>query len=530
MTIKMLKGRRRESRLRAVRMATLALILVCSQPLSTWAADGDLDKSFGMGGIVLTQFDTQVDENGAFSEGRTVAIQTDGKIVAGGETDHNGRTMDAALARYNPDGSLDATFGSGGKVITANTQGLDVIAIQSDGKIVAASQRELLRYTTDGSLDPSFGSGGMAATGGALVHALALQPDRKIIVGGEASLEGDTSFVFAVLRFDPDGGPDAGFGTGGEALADFPGHASGISSLAFQPDGKIIAAGSGQLPGIGFAAMARFNPDGSLDATFGVSGLVTRQTGPSVLALAVRDGGAILAIGRVSPPTDVLFGVARYDSDGSLDSAFGSGGVAAAPFFSGNPNRHLDTVAIGPDGKFIAAGGASFGLALARYNSDGSPDTTFGAGGSVITHITDPRVRDGDGVAAIAFQADGQIVVAGTSGGDTNDLVLARYNTEPDFALEVSSSTENMAPGARAKVVLNIARLGGYIGNVTVTAPDTSALDIRIIPDSVTTTADSVKFKIKVRGDTPPGSHPLVFAAQSEAGQAHSVTLTLVVQ
>jgi hypothetical protein len=108
--------------------------------------------------------------------------------------------------------------------------------------------------------------------------------------------------------------------------------------------------------------------------------------------------------------------------------------------------------------------------------------------------------------------------------------VLARYNTEPDFALEFSSSTENMAPGARAKVVLNIARLGGYIGNVTVTAPDTSALDIRIIPDSVTTTADSVKFKIKVRGDTPPGSHPLVFAAQSEAGQAHSVTLTLVVQ
>ncbi|HWX39880.1 MAG TPA: delta-60 repeat domain-containing protein, partial [Blastocatellia bacterium] len=173
MTIKMLKGRRRESRLRAVRMATLALILVCSQPLSTWAADGDLDKSFGMGGIVLTQFDTQVDANGAFSDGRTVAIQTDGKIVAGGETDHNGRTMDAALARYNPDGSLDATFGSGGKVITANTQGLDVIAIQSDGKIVAASQRELLRYTTDGSLDPGFGSGGRAATGGALVRALA---------------------------------------------------------------------------------------------------------------------------------------------------------------------------------------------------------------------------------------------------------------------------------------------------------------------------------------------------------------------
>jgi uncharacterized delta-60 repeat protein len=529
MSIKMLNVFTHASRLRVVRMAVLAMILLSSQPHPSQAADGDLDKSFGNGGIVLTGFDTQVNANGAFSEGRTVAIQADGKIAAGGETDHNGRTMDAALARYNPDGSLDATFGSGGKVITTNTLGLDVIAIQSDGKIVAASQRELLRYTTDGSLDAGFGSGGRAATGGALVRALALQPDGKIIAGGETSLDGGASLVFAVLRFNPDGRPDAGFGTGGEALADFPGHASGISSLALQPDGNIIAAGSGQLPGMGFAAMARFNPDGSLDATFGVSGLVTRQAGPSVLALAVRDGGAILAIGRVSPPGDVLFGVARYNSDGSPDSAFGNGGVATAPFFSGNPNRHLDTVAIGPDGKFIAAGDASFGLALARYNSDGSPDTTFGAGGSVITNITDPTVHEADGVRAIAFQADGQIVVTGDASLD-NDLILARYNTEPDFALAFSQSTENMSLGTRARVVLNIARLGGYTGNVTVTAPDTSALDIRIIPDSVTTTADSVKFKINVRGDTPPGSHPLVFTAQSDAGQAHSITLTLVVQ
>jgi hypothetical protein len=108
--------------------------------------------------------------------------------------------------------------------------------------------------------------------------------------------------------------------------------------------------------------------------------------------------------------------------------------------------------------------------------------------------------------------------------------MVARYNTEPDFALAFSQSTETMSPGAKAKVTLDIARLGRYTGSVTVTAPDTSALDIRVVPDSVTTTADSVKFKIKVRGDTPPGSHPLVFAAQSEAGQAHSVTLTLVVQ
>jgi len=146
--------------------------------------------------------------------------------------------------------------------------------------------------------------------------------------------------------------------------------------------------------------------------------------------------------------------------------------------------------------------------------------------------VTDPPLHENDTVRAIAFQSDGQIVVTGPvgtlSGG--SDLVVARYNTEPDFGLAFSQPTETVSTETKVKVTLNIARLGGFIGNVTITPPDASALDIRVSPNPVTTADSSVTFKIKVRGDTAPGSYPLVFAARSDEGLAHSITLTLVVQ
>jgi uncharacterized delta-60 repeat protein len=250
-------------------------------------------------------------------------------------------------------------------------------------------------------------------------------------------------------------------------------------------------------------------------------------------AVTVLDGGKIVAVGGRGPAIfgesgEAAIGAARYNPDGTLDSTFGNGGVVTSPFFP-EPDTALTTIAISPDGKFLAAGEAEKGLALARYNSDGSPDTTFGAGGSVITHVTDPNKEYPDTIRGIAFQADGRIVVTGDHNDDA-DLVLARYNAGSDFALSFPSSTITIAPGTKAKVTLNIARLGGYTGNVSITPPDTSALDIRITPNQITTTNDSVTFKIKVRGDSPLGAHPLVFSAQSDTGQAHSVTLALVVQ
>jgi uncharacterized delta-60 repeat protein len=248
----------------------------------------------------------------------------------------------------------------------------------------------------------------------------------------------------------------------------------------------------------------------------------------------VLDGGKIVAFGGAGPSIfgqsgDTVIDAARYNPDGSLDTTFGNGGFVTSPFFPGG-GALLLAIVIDPDGKFIAAGEAQHGFAFARYNSDGTPDTTFGSGGTVITHVTDPNDQGyPDMIRAIAFQSDGQIVATGDLNDDTN-IVVARYNTEPDFALSFSQPTETMIAGTKAKVTLSIARRGGYSGNVTITPPDTSALGIRIAPNPVAATGDWVTFKIKVRGDTPLGSHDMVFAGQNDTGQAHSVTLTLAVQ
>jgi uncharacterized delta-60 repeat protein len=535
MAFKTLNEQDSASRRRAVRIALLAMMLICSGPHPSRAADGDLDKSFGKDGIVVSDLNTSPGRDGPFNEGRAIAIQSDGKIVVGVHTLLAASTGGGAIARYNSDGSLDAAFGSGGKVIAVNLGPPDVIGVQADGKIVAAGLVGLMRFTTDGRVDSGFGSAGMVSTGKTIINRLAFLPDGKIIAAGMA--RPDSGNTFAVLRFNADGSPDSSLGDGGQAIARFPGFASGAFGLALQPDGKMIAAGFDQTGGPygpSFAALARFNSDGTLDSSFGSSGLVaTPQFGVSFGAAAVLDGGKIVAVGGRGPtifgvPGQAVIEAARYNPDGTVDSTFGNGGMVTSPF-SPEPDTTLDTIAISPDGKFLAGGEAEKGLALARYNSDGSPDTSFGAGGTVITHVTDPKEGYPDTIRGIAFQADGQIVVTGDANDDT-DVVLARYNAGSDFALSFASPTETMSPGTKTKVTLNIAHRGGYTGNVTITPPDASALDIRIVPNPVTTSGDSVTFKIKVRADTPLGSHPLIFTAQSDGGQAHSITLTLVVQ
>src|SRR5262245_38181584 len=180
---------------------TLTLSIVVASPVR--AADGDLDVTFGSGGIVITGF------GGGYDFANALALQSDGKIVAAGET-RSGLSgpRNFALARYNIDGSLDTTFGGGGKVTTAISGGAASVALQSDGKILAAGGTTtgfaLVRYNIDGSLDSTFGSGGKVVQTGfsGFSIGLVLQPDGKIVVSGARS--GD----FALARYNGDGSPD----------------------------------------------------------------------------------------------------------------------------------------------------------------------------------------------------------------------------------------------------------------------------------------------------------------------------------
>jgi uncharacterized delta-60 repeat protein len=412
-------------------------------------SDGSIDTTFGTGGEVLTDFSF------GFNEATAIAIQSDGRIVVAGET-AQANTRDFALARYNSDGSLDTTFGTGGEVLTAfggdTYQAAYSLTIQSNGDIVAAGVSitatsgdfALARYTPSGSLDTTFGSGGevLTAVGNTFSAAagMAIQGDGKIVASGPAYTGASTGTDFALVRYNSDGSLDTTFGTGGETTTDFGSLNDAGGKVVIQSNGDIVVAGNSNQSSTGpDFALACYTPSGSLDPSFGSGGKVLTDFGNTqdyATGLVLQTNGAIVAAGEsIQPTTGFDFALARYTAAGSLDTTFGTGGkvitnLAQVPtdaFGRGG-------VAIQADGKLVVAGGVDRGFALggdefalARYNTDGSLDASFGSGGRVITSFP------GESLATCeAIQADGKIVLAGLTvvAGRRVDFALARYNSD----------------------------------------------------------------------------------------------------
>ena len=414
-----------------------ATLLLCPfLPLTIKAAAGDLDPAFGSGGKVTTDFFLMSDE--AFA----VAIQSDGKIVAAGSTIKPGTGRDFALARYLPNGTLDNTFGMGGKVTTdffGNFDQIEAIAIQSDGKIVAAGLAitgtffdfALARYNTDGSLDITFDGDGKVTTNffgfSDEIMGIAIQCDGKIVVAGRA-FDGTIDNI-ALARYNSDGGLDTTFDGDGKVTTNFSGFSAEASSVALQTDGKIVVAGrAANSTGSNFA-LARYNSDGSLDTTFDGDGKVTTDFFASSSAndLAIQSDGRIIAAGFVSAAGGSDLALARYTSNGGLDTTFGSGGRVTISFFTGTED--ISAITLQSDGKILAAGfglntGGTADFVLSRYNPNGSLDTTFGSGGKAVTDF----FGQDDLAFDLALQSDGKIVVVGLAESSTvDDFALARY-------------------------------------------------------------------------------------------------------
>lgn len=413
--------------------------LCCAVMTSVHAQQpGDLDPRFGSGGKVITSLGQGDD----FA--RSVAIQSDGKIVAAGFSHIELGVSDTALTRYNADGSLDTMFGSGGKVSTAIGAGDDgafSVAIQPDGKIVAAGIScydvtlcqdgggqgfTLTRYNADGSLDAGFGSGGIVVTPIGWASSVAIQTDGKIVAAGS----NQTDFVLA--RYNADGSLDTGFGSGGIVTTNMGGvYGDFAYSLAIQSDGKIVAAG-GSFNGNydDDWVLARYYADGSLDTGFGSGGIVVTDMGIAY-SVAIRSDGKILAAGFSC--SDVVacqggggidFALARYNADGSLDSGFGSGGRVVTRIVG---RSFAYSLAIQSDEKIVAAGESyeapppNHDFALVRYNTDGSRDRTFGGDGIV---TTDFGGDSNDSALGIALDCQGRAVVVGGSDGQ---FAIARF-------------------------------------------------------------------------------------------------------
>ena len=417
------------------------------------------DPAFGNYGSVRTFISGGAGGDEAYS----VAIQSDGKIVAAG-CSRISQYGAFALARYNTDGSLDNTFGTNGTArnyIPGGDNSQDdafSVAIQSDGKIVAAGASAshvnsdfafaLARYNADGTLDNTFGTNGtvrsvIGSGSDDQAYSVAIQSDGRIVAAGFST--GGSGNAFALARYNTDGTLDSTFGTNGTTrnyISGGDGTGDGASSVAIQSDGKIIAAGSS---GVGdpvhFAfALARYKTDGSLDSTFGTNGTTRNYIGggngtdDEANSVAIQSDGKIVAAG-VS--TDVsghyAFALARYKTDGSLDSTFGTNGTARNDISGGGDyNDHAFSVAIQGDGKIVAAGssynGSSYAFALARYTTDGSLDSTFGIDGTTRNTINGGNGTDDD-AASVALQSDGKIVAAGHSADASgyDAFTLARY-------------------------------------------------------------------------------------------------------
>jgi uncharacterized delta-60 repeat protein len=381
--------------------------------------------------------------------------QPDGKLVAAGFADVGGHRQ-FAFARYNPDGSLDPTFGTAGKATIAVTAGnsdwAHALGLQPDGKLVAAGESSstvvtdfaVVRLLSDGSLDSSFGTGGKVTTHlrnvNDRLHALVLQPDGKIVVAGDAydgSING-THFDFALVRYNPNGSLDTSFGTGGIVYTPIGPTADHCWALALQPDGKLIGGGSAYNFASNYDfALVRYNVNGSLDTTFGTSGKVTTSLVSSPYqndsadllgAMVLAPDGKITGVGQTTYNGIAEVALARYNSSGSLDTTFGVGGIVAI-FRPYGDAAHA--AVLQPDGKLIAGGigGAAYDFSLDRYTTTGSPDATFGIGGHVTTQFGLHAEAAVDQINALVRQPDGRIVAAGytVDADGTLDFALARY-------------------------------------------------------------------------------------------------------
>ncbi len=319
-------------------------------------------------------------------------------------------------------GVLDATFNpSGTPPGTSSTSGQGwAIASQSDGKVILGGSNggfQLVRYTTAGALDATFGAGGIVITNTGSLSSIA-----AITIQPDGKIIAVGTGEFSVARYNTNGTLDASFGTGGTVTATLTGGIQ-ASSMALQTDGKIIVAGGSA--DVTKFVVARFTASGTLDTTFGTAGFVTTSFSSAFAhGVTLQPDGKVVVGGSSSSGGQSNFTLIRYNTSGALDSTFGAGGIVVTNMGVTSVGRGI---AMQPaTGKIVLVGnsgpGVSFHLTIARYNLDGTLDGTFGTNGIVTTVVGTQSYA-----TSVAIQQGGKIVVAGASQQSYSKWLLARY-------------------------------------------------------------------------------------------------------
>ncbi len=489
--------------LAAVTVTLLAPILRAQS-----APPSRLDPTFGAGGT------TSVDFGGSsFERAHAMAVQPDGKIVVAGTS-----VGEFALTRFNIDGTVDGSFGNGGTIKTRFTEGdanLSSLFLEADGRILAGghvfvpqpeSGRQvhlgLARFTSDGLLDPTFGvDGRMTALLGTevedfpsrvvrfrIVKVLRDEQQRFVAVATEETISnGISSGSVVLVRYVPSGDAgialDQAFADGGVATLGLNEPPSGATALML-PDGAMIAIGSAGTART--LTLARFDGQGTLDETFGSIGITTTPlpAAPVASAAVLQPDGAIVISGAIGSDLALL----RYRANGTLDPTFGANGVVSTPI-TGGARAHA--VVLTPDLDIVVAGMSNAQVnaqfVVARYRPNGSPDTSFSDDGVAVTDV-DGR---GDAAFAVALQADGKIVAAGSTFDPSlgMDFAVARYRArfEADLAIAKIASASTVDVGRDVTFTLTVTNHGPDAAK-SVLVRDIMPVDVTLV--SCTTSAD----------------------------------------
>lgn len=447
----------------------ISIAFLLSSTTTTVYAQPELDPTFGSGGKTTVVF-------GATASADDLVIQPDDRAVMVSRCfSINLQSVPFCAARIHETGSLDTAFRSfetffGVYTVFDGTRTGDVdgVAVQSDGKIVAVGlgpgtiepNIAIVRYNPDGSLDSSFGSNGIVLSDisiGSTDHAkkVLIQPDGRLLIVGTT---GAQQFV---ARYLTSGALDASFGSGGVARAITAGTTANGESIALQADGKILAGGATATSYL----ITRWNSDGSPDRTWDGDGLLTigsssSSDGQGIRSLALQTDGRVVALGH----DNVIY---RFNSNGSIDTTFDFDGSRQA---LNNPSCNSHDLMISPGGRITVVGEERVGpgpgstpkdYLTARYLADGSPDLSYSDDGYL--NIT---IGSNDGAWSVAPDSLGRILIAGrTASGTTQNpwenatFSVARLLAPPGAAVGISGRVT--APDGRAVSGALVSAVGG---------------------------------------------------------------------
>ncbi|CAN5423411.1 hypothetical protein BH09PLA1_BH09PLA1_27270 [soil metagenome] len=483
--------------------------------------DGTPDSTFDGDGMTTVDFGAQFDSS------NNVASDSSGRAIVVGSSSTSGEMQDSqfALARFDVNGTLDGTFGGGGKTTTvlqgpSQDQGRTTL-IQPDGKILVSGNRSngngtldlaITRYNNDGSLDSSFGTGGKATYpfGQGYTDTIALDSLGRILVGFTAS-NGSGGSSFAVARLNANGSVDTTFGANGIVTIDVSGGGyNACNGIAVDSNGRIVLAGYSDMYPSRFWSVARLNSNGSLDNTFSGDGKDTLWLGTAnayANAVTVDSQNRIILAGHVNGD----FAAVRYSANGTLDTSFSGDGIATIDM---GTNGDIATAVTMYGDRILLSGGAITGVynyELARLSADGIPDNTFSGDGKFS--------MGGFGLLpgnSVAVDSVGRIAMAGTVFGGPLRMAALRFTA--DGNLDNSFSGDGIAP----------VDFGGYgdVGSfVTFDSQD------RVVVGGFSDGADRDFAIARLRGDASGITvTPTSGLATSEAGATATFSVVLSTQ